>query len=107
MTPRRERPAGDAPPGAGAPAPEGASFESMMQRLEALVERLEEGNLSLEESIRSFEEGVSLVRKCTAVLAEAEQRVQRLTRDASGAPAAETMEEGDPEREGRGDELPF
>jgi exodeoxyribonuclease VII small subunit len=98
MTSKRERP--DA-------APEGATFESMMERLESLVARLEEGNLSLEESIHAFEEGVTLVKKCTAVLNEAEGRVQRLTRDAAGAPKTEPLEGGDPDRDDRSDELPF
>ena len=96
MTPKREA-AGAAP---------AETFEAMMERLEGLVERLEEGNLSLEESIRAFEEGIALVKKCTAVLGEAEQRVQRLTRDASGAPRVESTEEGDGGREGS-DEIPF
>jgi exodeoxyribonuclease VII small subunit len=107
MTPKRDRAGADAAGGSGAAAPEGQPFEAMMERLEALVERLEEGNLSLEESIRSFEEGVALVRKCTAVLSEAEQRVQRLTRDTSGAPKVEPEGEGDSDREGQNDELPF
>lgn len=96
MTPKRE-PAG---------TPPAETFETMMERLEGLVERLEEGNLSLEESIRAFEEGIALVKKCTAVLGEAEQRVQRLTRDASGAPRVEPVDEGDGGREGS-DEIPF
>jgi exodeoxyribonuclease VII small subunit len=105
MTPKRERePSGKAPAGG---APEALPFEAMMERLESLVARLEEGNLSLEESIHAFEEGIALVKKCTAVLNEAEQRVQRLTRDASGAPRTEPMDEEEPEGEGRGDELPF
>jgi len=103
MKPKRE----GAAPGAGPGGAPGETFEAMMERLEGLVERLEEGNLSLEESIRAFEEGIALVKRCTAVLGEAEQRVQRLTRDASGAPRVDTMEEGDAGREGKGDELPF
>lgn len=106
MTPKRERePTGKAAP--GNQAPEAQPFEAMMERLESLVTRLEEGNLSLEESIHAFEEGVALVKKCTAVLSEAEQRVQRLTRDASGAPRTEPVESEEPEEEGRGDEIPF
>jgi exodeoxyribonuclease VII small subunit len=105
MTPKRE-PAGASPGTPAAPAP-AETFEAMMERLEGLVERLEAGNLSLEESIRAFEEGVGLVKKCTAVLGEAEQRVKRLTRDASGAPRAETAGEDDTGREGGSDEIPF
>ena len=94
-------------PGA-VPAAEGQSFETMMKRLEDLVARLEGGNLPLEDSIRSFEEGMALVRECTAVLQRAEERIEKLTRDASGAPAVSTLSAGREERDEAGsDELPF
>jgi exodeoxyribonuclease VII small subunit len=81
-------------------------FETMMGRLQDLVGRLETGNLTLEESIQAFEEGMSLVRECTAVLNQAEQRIIKLTRDATGQPVAAPME-GESEEEAGGDELPF
>lgn len=98
---------------AEARAPEQAeptgTFEEMMERLESLVERLEEGDLPLEESIRSFEEGVALVKKCGAVLAVAEKRIQELTRGQDGAPVVKQT--GGEEEEGDGEEtsgeLPF
>ena len=95
----------------GTPAPpsdapgETRTFEAMMERLHELVGRLETGNLTLEESIQSFEEGMALVKKCTAVLSQAEQRILKLTRDATGQPVAVPLEE-EGEEEG-GDELPF
>ena len=93
---------------APASAAEGQSFETMMKRLEELVDRLEEGNLPLEDSIRSFEEGMTLVRQCTAVLQQAEERIQKLTRDAAGAPVASPMPRAREERDEAGsDELPF
>jgi exodeoxyribonuclease VII small subunit len=87
-------------------AKEGLSFEKMMERLEQLVAHLERGDLSLEESIRSFEEGIKLVKQCTAVLGQAEKRIQRLTQE--GAALAETNPTVEEEEEERGnDELPF
>jgi exodeoxyribonuclease VII small subunit len=87
-----------------AAANEGLSFEQMMERLEKLVSHMERGDLSLEESIRSFEEGVKLVKQCTAVLGQAEKRIQRLTEEGAGLaetqPAVQEEERGD-------DELPF
>lgn len=85
-------------------APEGATFEQMMGRLEELVSRLERGDLSLEESIGAFEEGIRLVKQCTAVLGQAEKRIQRLTQEETGAPGTQPLEE---EEERGGDELPF
>ncbi len=93
---------------AAVPAGETQSFETMMERLQALVDRLEEGNLTLEESIRSFEEGMELVGKCTAVLSQAEQRIQTLTRDAAGKPVVKPLDDDEEEGDEEGnDELPF
>lgn len=92
------------------PAPDGerqATFEGMMERLETLVATLETGNLSLEESIHSFEEGMALVRRCTEVLDHAEQRIQKLTRDAEGKPRTTPVTEDEEADEGRSGELPF
>ena len=88
-------------------AGESLTFEQMMVRLEELVSELEEGQLSLEDSIRSFEEGIRLVKKCTAVLGEAEKRIHRLTQE--GVETVETEPTGGKaeERGGRDDELPF
>ena len=49
---------------------------------------------------------MALVRKCTAVLSQAEQRILKLTRDATGQPVAVPLE-GEGEEEEGGDELPF
>lgn len=95
-------------PAPGAPGSEPAgSFETMMERLEQLVGTLESGNLSLEESIHSFEEGMALVKRCTEVLDQAEQRIQKLTRDAQGAPRTQEVREDEEADEGRSGELPF
>jgi exodeoxyribonuclease VII small subunit len=83
------------------------SFETMMARLQDLVGTLEQGNMTLEDSIKSFEEGVSLVKRCTEILDHAERRIQKLTRDAEGKPAAVPVEEDDEADEGRSGELPF
>lgn len=52
-----------------------------MQDLEKLVEKLEKGELTLEASLNHFEKGVSLTKKCTQVLTEAEQKVKKLTEE--------------------------
>jgi exodeoxyribonuclease VII small subunit len=88
-------------------AAEGQSFESMMDRLQSLVARLEEGNLPLEDSIRCFEEGMILVKRCGTVLNRAEERIQKLMRDATGAPVTEPLDDDEEETETGGDELPF
>jgi exodeoxyribonuclease VII small subunit len=85
-------------------APDGRTFEQMMGRLEELVAHLERGDMPLEESIRAFEEGIRLVKQCTSVLGEAEQRIQRLTAEGAGLAETPPLEE---EEDRGGDELPF
>jgi exodeoxyribonuclease VII small subunit len=61
------------------------SFEDCLARLEQIVGALEGGKLSLEESLKAFEEGVSLSRRCSRYLEDAERRIELLTRDEAGA----------------------
>ena len=57
-------------------------FEKALQELENLVEKMEEGDMSLEESLKQFERGVALTRSCQKALADAEQKVQILLKNA-------------------------
>ncbi len=67
------------------PAP--PSFENAMERLEAVVEQMENSKLPLEELIRCYEEGTQLIRLCSERLTAAEQRIEIITRDATGQTA--------------------
>jgi exodeoxyribonuclease VII small subunit len=57
------------------------SLEGSLAELERIVRALEEGEFTLEESLKAFERGVSLVRRCNALLDGAEQRIEILTGD--------------------------
>ena len=59
-------------------------FEDGLKRLEAIVAKLESGNLPLDDSLKLFEEGVKLVRFCNERLADAQQKVELLTKDQTG-----------------------
>jgi exodeoxyribonuclease VII small subunit len=59
-------------------------FEKALAELETIVHRLEKGDVALEESIQIYERGEALKRRCEALLREAEARVEKITRDASG-----------------------
>jgi exodeoxyribonuclease VII small subunit len=77
-------------------------FDQVLQQLRQIVERLEGGNLSLEQSLAAFEEGVRLSRQGAKILDAAEQRVEVLLRDESGAlRTAPFAQPGDPDRGGR------
>jgi exodeoxyribonuclease VII small subunit len=60
------------------------TFEQAIKRLEEIAGILESGSQSLEESIKLFEEGSLLVRFCEEKLAEAEKKVQILTKTDDG-----------------------
>ena len=55
-------------------------FEGLMEELDGIVGRLERGELSLEESLAAFERGVSASRAASALLDDAEARVDLLVR---------------------------
>ncbi len=60
------------------------SIEQAMERLEKLVGEMESGQLPLDKLIAGYEEGVKLVRLCQEKLDDAEQKIQIITRNATG-----------------------
>lgn len=54
------------------------SFEEALGRLDEIVRHLEKGDLPLSESLELFEEGSGLLKNCSAMLDEAEQKVVKL-----------------------------
>ena len=68
-------------------------FEKSMERLEVIVKKLENGDLPLDDSLALFEEGSGLIRKCTALIDEAEQKVTLLSQNQDGTPLEIPFEE--------------
>lgn len=60
------------------------SFEEMLRRLEEIVRGLDRVETPLEEALALFEEGATLVKNCTRVLDEAQQKVALLTLSPDG-----------------------
>ena len=54
------------------------SFEVALKQLEEIVTKLERGDVPLEESIAIYERGEALKKRCEALLAQAEERVERI-----------------------------
>ena len=54
------------------------SFEVLFARLEEVTELLGKGNVPLDRSVSLFEEGMQLAQRCQNLLADVEQRVERL-----------------------------
>jgi exodeoxyribonuclease VII small subunit len=63
------------------------TFERAIEELESIVKRLEDGKVPLEESVAIYERGETLKRRCEELLRLAEARVDKITTDATGAPA--------------------
>ena len=68
------------------------NFEESAARLEEVVRRLEQGDVPLEEALGLFEEGSKLVKKCSAQLEKAEQKVSRLLAGPDGEVRAEPFD---------------
>lgn len=70
------------------------TFEAAMAELEEVVRKLETGNVELEKSIELYERGAALKAICEQKLKAAEERVEKITLSASGAPTGTTPAEG-------------
>ena len=59
--------------------PDDASYETLVQELEASVARLESGDLSLEDAVLEYEFGMTIIERCNRLLDRAELRVTELS----------------------------
>ena len=53
-------------------------FEADIKKLQKIVEELASGKLTLEESLKKYEEGIKLAKNCSAVLTDAQRKVELL-----------------------------
>lgn len=56
------------------------NFEKSINRLEEVVRLLERGDAPLDDALALFEEGTTLVKTCSKMLDEAEQKVTLLSK---------------------------
>jgi exodeoxyribonuclease VII small subunit len=68
------------------------NFESAMDRLEAIVEQMESGKLPLEDLIVRYEEGMRLVKTCQERLANAERKIEIISRENAGKTVLKNFE---------------
>ena len=62
------------------------TFEEALAELEGVVTRLERGDVALDDSINLYERGAQLRARCQQKLAEAEEKVSRITLGDGGQP---------------------
>ena len=72
-------------------------FEKDLEKLEEIVGALEEGELPLDEALKRFEEGIKLAKRCEKALADAEKKIEILTKNAEGKLEAQPFGEDEPE----------
>lgn len=53
-------------------------LEESLNEINKLIDKMEHSELTLEQSLTNFERGITLVKHCQKILAEAEQKVQIL-----------------------------
>lgn len=58
--------------------PADMSYEKAVEALESIVDRIESGEIGLEESIHAYRYGSALLRRCRAILDQAEQEIETL-----------------------------
>jgi len=68
-------------------------FEEALKKLESIVEEMEAGELPLESLLARFEEGTRLVKHCQTRLDEADLKIQKLEKSASGETALKPLTE--------------
>ena len=67
-------------------------FEQALAQLEEIVRKLEAGDVPLEDSLAAFERGVGLVRVLHARLDAVQEKIEELTRTASGEVATKPLD---------------
>ena len=69
------------------------SFEEALGRLDEIVRHLEKGDLLLSDSLSLYEEGTGLIKLCSKMLDQAEQKVVKLKKGPDRAPIELEFEE--------------
>jgi exodeoxyribonuclease VII small subunit len=80
-------------PSSDAPA---EKFEELLARLEQIVSNMETAELPLDKLLSSYEEGMRLVKVCGDRLADAEQKVEILSKSVAAAEGKVPAEEPAP-----------
>jgi len=58
------------------------TYEEKIEQLRQIIAKIEDGSTSLDESMKLYEQGAALVKQCESLLAEAEEKITTLSRDA-------------------------
>jgi exodeoxyribonuclease VII small subunit len=73
-----------------------ADFEHSMTELEKIVDELEGGALPLDASLQHYEKGMSLAKRLTVTLDQAEKRIEKLVEAETAAAGDDHEDEDEP-----------
>lgn len=68
------------------------SFEEAIAELEQIVRKIDTGSENLADAVSSFEKGVKLKKHCENLLKDAKLRIEKITKNASGAIDVDNIE---------------
>jgi len=60
------------------------SFEEAITGLTDIVGKIEQGQIPLQDSLEQYEKGMALIKHCRTVLQNAEQRIEKITKEEEG-----------------------
>ena len=78
------------------------SFEESIKELTDIVGKIEQGEIPLQDSLEQYEKGMALIKQCRTILQEAEERIEKITKEQDpdskeGGPDEKDPDEKDPD----------
>jgi exodeoxyribonuclease VII small subunit len=55
------------------------TFEQAIKELTGIVGKIEQGEITLDDSLQQYEKGMALIKRCRAILQEAEKRIEKIS----------------------------
>ena len=56
------------------------TFEEAIKELTGIVSHIEQGHIPLSQSLEQYEKGMELIKHCRTILNEAEQRIEKISK---------------------------
>jgi exodeoxyribonuclease VII small subunit len=65
------------------------NFEDSIKQLKAIVEQIEQGEIPLQDSLDQYEKGMTLIKHCRTILQQAEERIEKISREEAAEESGE------------------
>jgi len=57
------------------------SFEEAIKELTDIVGKIEQGEIALQDSLQQYERGMALIKHCRTILKQAEERIEKISKE--------------------------